>query len=497
MAAPTILSQGTADQIARHVTPILEGRLGWAQLFSEPGAGSDLAGVTTRAERDGDRWVITGQKVWSSQARRCDYGMLLARTSFDVPKHKGISWFAFKLDQPGVTIRPLREMTGDDIFNEIFLDEAVVDDADLIGGEGNGWMVTQATLHFERTGIGAGGGMAGFPFPGPKGGFLGRRAGDAALDQPADAKLTLGYDDVVELARRLGRAGDPSLRQELSTLYTDTMTGLWNAQRGKAEASSGGGQALGSIAKLTQTRIVQRAARLAAQSPAPTAPSPGPTASTAAPSARPWCSRPPRPSTAAPTRSSATSSPSAPWGCPASRHPTGAGPTATSSGACRRRGPWPIPPRLGTRARPAPPAREAAADRRRAAPPDRVGRARRGRPHRARARADRALRGVAPVAAGGAAHPRGRGAHLRAAGRAGRGRGPPPRPAPDRSHGRPRAAGPQGVARRRVRGPHRHRAGRRRAGGAVSAPPTVGRAAPAAHRRAGAGDRRPGGLRRR
>ena len=180
-----------------------------------------------------------------------------------MPKHKGISWFAFKLDQPGVTIRPLREMTGDDIFNEIFLDEAVVDDADLIGGEGNGWMVTQTTLHFERTGIGAGGGMAGFPFPGPKGGMLGRRAGDAALDQPADAKLTLGFEDVVALATRLGRADDPHLRQEMSRLYTDTMTGLWNAQRGKAEARRGGGQAVGSIAKLTQTQIVKRAAGLA------------------------------------------------------------------------------------------------------------------------------------------------------------------------------------------------------------------------------------------
>jgi alkylation response protein AidB-like acyl-CoA dehydrogenase len=264
MAAPTILNMGDADQIDRHVTPILEGRLGWAQLFSEPGAGSDLAGLTTRATRDGDRWIISGQKVWSSQARLCDYGMLLARTNFDVPKHKGISWFAFPLDQPGVTIRPLREMTGDDIFNEIFIDEAVVDDADLIGGEGNGWMVTQTTLHFERTGIGAGGGMAGFPFPGPKGGMLGRRAGDAAHDQPKDAKLTLGYDDVVALARKLGRDGDPLVRQELARLYTDAMTGLWNAQRGKAEARKGGGQALGSIAKMTQTRIVKRAAGLAA-----------------------------------------------------------------------------------------------------------------------------------------------------------------------------------------------------------------------------------------
>ena len=190
--------------------------------------------------------------------------MLLARTNFDVPKHKGISWFAFKLDQPGVTIRPLREMTGDDIFNEIFLDEAVVDDADLIGGEGNGWMVTQTTLHFERTGIGAGGGMAGFPFPGPKGGMLGRRAGDAALDQPADAKLTLGFDDVVGAGHASSAA--PTTRTCARSCRASTptrMTGLWNAQRGKAEAERGGGQALGSIAKLTQTRIVKRAAGLA------------------------------------------------------------------------------------------------------------------------------------------------------------------------------------------------------------------------------------------
>ena len=113
-----------------------------------------------------------------------DYGMLLARTDLDVPKHQGISWFAFPLDQPGVTIRPLREMTGDAVFNEVFLDDAVCDDRDLIGGAGNGWAVTQTTLHFERTGIGAGGAHAGFPEPGPKGGMLGRRAGDAALDEP-------------------------------------------------------------------------------------------------------------------------------------------------------------------------------------------------------------------------------------------------------------------------------------------------------------------------
>nr|MDT0665534.1 acyl-CoA dehydrogenase family protein [Micromonospora sp. DSM 115978] len=187
MAAPTLLALGTPDQIERHVPAVLDGRRAWCQLFSEPGAGSDLAGLTTRAERDGDRWIVNGQKVWSSQAMESDYGMLLARTDFSVPKHAGISWFALELDQPGVTIRPLREMTGDAVFNEVFLDDAVCLHADLVGGEGNGWAAAQTTLHFERSGIGAGGGHTGFPAPGPKGGMLGRRAGDAALDQPQTA----------------------------------------------------------------------------------------------------------------------------------------------------------------------------------------------------------------------------------------------------------------------------------------------------------------------
>jgi alkylation response protein AidB-like acyl-CoA dehydrogenase len=262
MAGPTILTHGTPEQIARHLPPMLEGQLAWCQLFSEPGAGSDLAGLTTRATRDGDRYVIEGQKVWSSQARDSDYGMLLARTNLDVPKHQGISWFAFRLDQPGVTIRPLREMTGDAVFNEIFLDGATVAADDLIGGDGNGWAVTQTTLHFERTGIGAGGSHVGFPEPGPKGGMLGRRAGDAALDEALNTKLTLGYADVAELARALGRGSDPLIRQDLARLYAFSETGRWNALRGRAESRRGGGQAVASIGKLAQTRIVKLAANL-------------------------------------------------------------------------------------------------------------------------------------------------------------------------------------------------------------------------------------------
>jgi alkylation response protein AidB-like acyl-CoA dehydrogenase len=263
MAAPTILTQGTTDQIARFVPPILKGQVGWCQLFSEPGAGSDLAGLTTRAERDGDHWVITGQKVWSSAALRADYGMLLARTDFSVPKHAGISWFAFKLDQPGVTIRPLREMTGESVFNEVFLDGAICPDADLIGSEGNGWAVTQTTLHFERTGIGAGGDHAGFPEPGPKGGMLGRRAGDAALDPVPGGNLTISIPELLELARSASRTDDPLIRQNLARLISYAETGRWNALRGKAEAGKGGGQGVALIGKIAQTRVMKLSASIA------------------------------------------------------------------------------------------------------------------------------------------------------------------------------------------------------------------------------------------
>ena len=264
MAAPTILTHGTPDQIERHVTPILNGQLGWCQLFSEPGAGSDLAGLTTRAERDGDRWIVNGQKVWSSMAMQADRGMLVARTNLDVPKHAGLSWFAIDMDQPGVTIRPLTEMTGQAVFNEVFLDDAVVEARDLIGAEGEGWAITQTTLYFERTGIGAGGSGSTFPPSGPKGGMLGTRAGDAAEVRPKDAKLTLTYEDVVDLARKQGRNDDPHVRQDLARLYTYARTGLWNALRGKAEAAQGTGGTVVSVGKLSQTRIVKTAAHLAA-----------------------------------------------------------------------------------------------------------------------------------------------------------------------------------------------------------------------------------------
>jgi alkylation response protein AidB-like acyl-CoA dehydrogenase len=264
MAAPTILTHGTPAQIDRYIAPILRGEVAWCQLFSEPGAGSDLAGLSTRAVRDGDKWRVNGQKVWSSQAQEADFGMLIARTNVDVPKHAGISWFALALDQPGVTIRPLRESTGHAHFNEVFFDDAIVDHADLVGDEGNGWAVTQTTLMFERAGIGAGGATVGFPPPGPKGGFLGLRAGNAATIQPPESNYkVLTFDELVALARERGRDRDPHVRQALARLVADRWTGDWTAKRAHHEIAQGRGAGLANISKLVQTRIMKGSAAIA------------------------------------------------------------------------------------------------------------------------------------------------------------------------------------------------------------------------------------------
>ncbi len=264
MAAPTILTHGTPDQIARFVPPILSGSIAWCQLFSEPGAGSDLAGLTTRARREGDRYIINGQKVWSSGARDSDYGMLLARTDFDVPKHAGISWFAFSLDQPGVDVRPLREMTGQAIFNEVFFDDAVVPAEDLIGGEGNGWAVTQTTLFYERTGIGAGGSFGRAPNPGVKNGIFTQSSAGAAAKAFAgpSGPATVALPDLIALAHEQGRANDPLIREKLATLACYTDTGRWTARRAVDAEDPATANRLALLGKVAQTRIVKLAAEI-------------------------------------------------------------------------------------------------------------------------------------------------------------------------------------------------------------------------------------------
>jgi len=154
MAAPTILAHGTPEQRERWLRPLWTGEEIWCQLFSEPGAGSDLAGLATRAVRDGDVWIANGQKVWTSSAHMAKRALLVARTNPDAPKHEGLTYFALDMKQPGVEVRPLRQITGEAEFNEVFLTDAKISDADRIGEVGQGWTVSMATLMNERVSIG-------------------------------------------------------------------------------------------------------------------------------------------------------------------------------------------------------------------------------------------------------------------------------------------------------------------------------------------------------
>jgi alkylation response protein AidB-like acyl-CoA dehydrogenase len=158
MAGPTVVSHGDEALKTRLLRRMFTGEDSWCQLFSEPGAGSDLAGLGCKAVRDGDEWVITGQKVWNTLAHIADRGMLVARTDPDAPKHKGMTYFALDMHAPNVEVRPLRQITGEAEFNEVYLTEVRVPDADRIGDVGEGWRVAMTTLSNERTTIGGGGG---------------------------------------------------------------------------------------------------------------------------------------------------------------------------------------------------------------------------------------------------------------------------------------------------------------------------------------------------
>ncbi|HEX8804339.1 MAG TPA: acyl-CoA dehydrogenase family protein [Acidimicrobiales bacterium] len=266
LAGPTIAVHGTDEQKARYLRDIVTGQKGWCQLFSEPGAGSDLAGLQARAVRDGDEWVVTGQKVWTSGGHVADLGMLIARTDPDQPKHAGITYFAIDMHQPGVEVRPLREMTGRALFNEVFLSEARVSDDAIIGGLNNGWRVANTTLMFERTSLGAGGGSAAASLatPGTVQGDLQRRAGDfvATGGRRGGGGGTLfgvSSKGLTDLAKATGKAGDPTIRQRLMQLHTMGEVARFNNLRLKAAMLAGKDiPGLPNIAKLTMSEMVRR-----------------------------------------------------------------------------------------------------------------------------------------------------------------------------------------------------------------------------------------------
>jgi alkylation response protein AidB-like acyl-CoA dehydrogenase len=250
------------------VRSIVTGTRAWCQLFSEPGAGSDLAGLSTRAVRDGDVWIVNGQKVWTSAGHLADLGMLLARTDPDAPKHQGISWFALDMHQPGVEVRPLRQMTGGTNFSEVFLTDAVVHDEERIGDLNAGWGVANTTLAYERASMGAGGGApppGALAYPGQVAGLLARRAGDFVRSTSGSRRTPAPTDlrdsparDLIELARSHGRSGDPVVRAGLVRLHTLRMLARLNTERHRAALAQGRDiPGIANLSKLLMADIVR------------------------------------------------------------------------------------------------------------------------------------------------------------------------------------------------------------------------------------------------
>ena len=238
MCLPVMNDFGTDEQKARHQARIIRCDELWCQMFSEPGAGSDVASLATRAIRDGDQWVLNGQKVWTSGAQYCEYGLCVARTDPAQPKHRGLSMFIVDLSLPGVDIRPLRQINGSSHFNEIYLTDVRVSHDCLVGGEGNGWNVAVAMLMYERVAIGAGGS-----------GAMSRSMGSAKL---------------ITEARQRGRDDDPVVRDAIADLYIRERIQKFIGMRIRQAVESGKAPGPeGSIAKLNAAILSRRASDVA------------------------------------------------------------------------------------------------------------------------------------------------------------------------------------------------------------------------------------------
>jgi alkylation response protein AidB-like acyl-CoA dehydrogenase len=262
LAAPTILTHGTDAVRERFLAPALTGEEVWCQLFSEPGAGSDLAGLTTRAELRGDEWIVNGQKVWNTGAARADLAMLLARTDWDAPKHRGITYFVLPMHQPGVEVRPLRQMNDYASFNEVFITDARVPRDWVVGAVGEGWPAAITTLAFERR-FGATSRPKYADAPG-------RVLAEAREEAERHFRTYHWYpqragrvDLIVEHARSSGGNLDPVMRQEIAALLALHRVSSLTADRAQAARAVGRAPgAEGSIGKLANSEIARQAARV-------------------------------------------------------------------------------------------------------------------------------------------------------------------------------------------------------------------------------------------
>jgi alkylation response protein AidB-like acyl-CoA dehydrogenase len=267
MGGPIVAEFGTAEQMSRFLPGLMDGTQMWCQLFSEPGAGSDLAGLTTTAVRDGDEWVVNGQKVWTSGATVADRGMLVARTDWDVPKHRGLTYFLLDMSTQGIEVRPIHQMNGESHFNEVFFDDVRIPDGDRLGGVGDGWAVTVSTLGHERRNVPA----VRTDVPRPAAGerssnldrtcrsFLEAYAGGQIAAEEAGSSETL-----IELARHTGRDSDPVIRDRLAQLHIYER--LRTLTRERVDVAKEMGRSPGpesSVAKLARTRSMTFARDLA------------------------------------------------------------------------------------------------------------------------------------------------------------------------------------------------------------------------------------------
>ncbi len=239
MWANTLLARGQQGLKEKLIGSLLRNEVNMCLLYSEPGAGSDLAGIRTRADRQGDHYVVNGQKVWTSGAAIADYGMLIARTDWDVPKHLGISFFFCPMKQDGIEVRPLRQVTDESHFNEVFITDAVVPAENLLGDLNSGWKVLQTALAYERSIMGEG--------------ARGARSG---------AEESRSEEVLIQLAREAGVLADPDLRQDIAQAIAYKKLNALNTTRAKADMAQGTSSSVMSLGKLAMSRILHEEARV-------------------------------------------------------------------------------------------------------------------------------------------------------------------------------------------------------------------------------------------